>query len=85
MSQPQQPKDKEDLQDKVKKYQQMSNKLSQVMLDMLRITEESKLLIWKEMQMKLSMELDKRHQEIVLDIQKIQKDMNNASIRHRPE
>lgn len=46
----------------------MSNKLSQVMLDMLRITEESKLLIWKEMQMKLSMELDKKHQEIVLDI-----------------
>ncbi len=54
MIQTQQPKDKLDLVEKVKRYQQMSNKLSQTIKDMLFINEESKLKVWSEELMKLA-------------------------------
>ena len=63
----------------------MSNKLSQTIKDMLFINEESKLKVWSEELMKLANDQDKKHQEISMDILKIQKEMSNINGRHRIE
>jgi hypothetical protein len=64
------------LMDKYKRYQDHSQKVSLLMLEFLKIPEESKLMVWREELLKLVNELDRRHVDLYCELIKIQKDIS---------
>ena len=77
--------DKSVLMNKYKKYQEHSQKVSYLLLEFLKLQEETKLLTWREELLRLVNELDRRHVDLYCELIKIQKDVNSSSLKPRLE